>query len=62
MNFSRVADWMRFNQPERIIDCLEAYGFRIQEKFDGLIYREIQDARGNYQDWLVFFVYGRKGD
>jgi len=60
MNFSRVADWMRFNQPERIVDCLEAYGFRIQEKFDGLVYREIQDARGNYQDWLVFFVYGKK--
>jgi len=42
-------------------DCLEAYGIHVQEKFDGLSYREIQDARGNYQDWLIFFVYGKRG-
>jgi len=36
---------------------LEESGFHIKEKFDGLVYRELNDARGNYQDWLIFFVW-----
>lgn len=60
LNFSRLADWLKFRDPESLVSHLEQQGIAIQEKFDGLVYREIQDARGNYQDWLVLFVYGQK--
>jgi SAM-dependent methyltransferase len=60
LNFSRLTDWLKFKEPEGLVSHIEAHGITIHEKFDGLVYREIQDARGNYQDWLVLCVYGRK--
>jgi SAM-dependent methyltransferase len=60
LNFSRLADWSRFKNSAGTVVLLEENGFHIEEKFDGLVYRELEDARGSYQDWLVFFAWARR--
>lgn len=60
LNFTRLADWSRFRNPDGIVSLLRQNRFLIREAFDGLVYRELQDARGNYEEWVIFFVWAEK--
>ena len=40
-------------QPGALLPALAELGFRIDERFDGLLYREVLDARGNAHEWRV---------
>lgn len=60
MNFARLRDWSQIKGPDGLVQAIESAGISIREKFDGLPYREIQDIRGNYHEWLALFVYGEK--
>lgn len=40
---------------------VEKRGLRVEAAFDGLVYREIQDARGSASDWRIAVVQARRG-
>jgi ubiquinone/menaquinone biosynthesis C-methylase UbiE len=60
LNFDNIATWLEIADPSRLIQIVEEAGAQIVEKFDGLVYREVQDVRGNHEDWLVFLLQARK--
>jgi SAM-dependent methyltransferase len=48
--------WRALGSLTRLRDAVEGVGFAVQLAFDGLIYREILDARGSATDWRVALV------
>lgn len=60
MNFTRLRDWAQISSADGLVQAIEEAGISIREKFDGLPYREIQDSRGNYHEWLSLVVSGEK--
>ena len=43
-------------QQEALWPALAELGFRLDERFDGLLYREVLDVRGNAHEWRVTVI------
>lgn len=43
-------------QREELLPALKSLGFRIDERFDGLLYREVLDVQGNAHEWRVTVI------
>ncbi|MDM8558423.1 class I SAM-dependent methyltransferase [Candidatus Parabeggiatoa sp. HSG14] len=56
LNWSNSNLWDKYPCIEDIQKLFENNGLIIDEIFDGLFYREIQDARGSYSDWNTTVV------
>ncbi|MCS7025302.1 MAG: class I SAM-dependent methyltransferase [Bryobacteraceae bacterium] len=48
-----AVQWQALAGPGKLREILSSFGFRIEEWFDGLVYREVIDASGNAHDWRV---------
>lgn len=60
MNFTVQKGWEIFETAEKLKDFINETGIHISEWFDGLIFRELKDSRGNYTDWQTLIVFGTK--
>ena len=60
LNFDKAEAREKVPDKEHLIEIIENCGVKIKEKFDGLVYREIMDSRGNYEDWMSFICWGNK--
>lgn len=60
LNFNTAKGWETFGKTSLLIEFIQQTGIDIQEWFDGLVFREIKDLRGNYSEWEALFVFGKK--
>jgi ubiquinone/menaquinone biosynthesis C-methylase UbiE len=60
LNFEVKRDWKTIPNRETVIKIIENQGIEIRNCFDGLIFRQIEDARQNYRDWMTLVVHGVK--
>ena len=53
--------WERYGRGlEGVIDLVRGQGLEIELAFDGLLYREMHDARGSSTDWPVAVILARR--
>lgn len=50
LNFSNAQNWNKYSSIESLVELVQV-DFRIDVKFDGLIYKEILDARGATEEY-----------
>jgi len=60
LSFEAEKHWQEVGNKSIIMDLIKTNGIEVKEWFDGLIYREIVDAKGNYKDWMTLTMYGVK--
>lgn len=60
LNFETKNMWVKMPNKDKVIKMLESQGIKIREWFDGLVYREVIDSRGNYTDWGTLVICGSK--
>jgi ubiquinone/menaquinone biosynthesis C-methylase UbiE len=60
LNFDKPRAREKMRDVNDLVRIVERQGIQIKEKFDGLIYREVLDSRGNYHDWRSFVCFGQK--
>jgi ubiquinone/menaquinone biosynthesis C-methylase UbiE len=60
LNFETKERWFEMGDKTKILEILNKQGIEIKEWFDGLIFRELQDIRGNYKDWMTLVIHGIK--
>lgn len=51
LNFSSAQDWEKYSSLNSLSTLMQEIGFSVDVKFDGLIYREILDARGATEEY-----------
>jgi ubiquinone/menaquinone biosynthesis C-methylase UbiE len=62
LNLAQPEKWDFLGDVNRLAEAVSDAGTDVREKFDGLVYREIIDARGNYSEWCVcVIVAGKRG-
>lgn len=59
-NFEKTDPQKSMPTATTLIEVLTSSGVDILETFDGLIYREVKDIRGNYNDFMSFVCIGKK--
>jgi ubiquinone/menaquinone biosynthesis C-methylase UbiE len=59
LNWMNPQHWDKYSNKESIKELFESNGLLIDELFDGLIYREAQDAR-SYSDWTTMVISATK--
>ncbi len=52
--------WLALGSPAQLCEAVEGAGFAIDLALDGLVYREILDARGSVTDWRVAVLSARR--
>ena len=62
LNWQSAEFWNMFPTKEKLETLFMNNGLVIEESFDGLIYREIHDARGSYEDWNMLIISAFKGN
>jgi ubiquinone/menaquinone biosynthesis C-methylase UbiE len=60
LNFEKGDPQKSMPTATTVVEVITSYGVEIFEHFDGLVYREVKDTRGNYNDFLSFVCIGRK--
>lgn len=60
LNFDNATAQETIPTKERLLEAIRDHGVEDTEWFDGLVYREVKDVRGNYEDFLTFVCIGRK--
>ncbi|HEY0377207.1 MAG TPA: class I SAM-dependent methyltransferase [Pyrinomonadaceae bacterium] len=60
LNYEKAKPQRTIPTARKLKEVIESYGVQITESFDGLVYREVKDIRGNYDDFLSFICIGRK--
>jgi ubiquinone/menaquinone biosynthesis C-methylase UbiE len=60
LNWTSGDLWQKHPDRNSMLKILSNLGMRMEEWFDGLFYREIEDARGSYTDWNTLVVKARK--
>ena len=53
LNFSNSEDWKLFGSFEKLLKLVQSIGFKVEVSFDGLIYKEVLDARGATEEYLT---------
>ena len=53
INFSNSEDWKNFGSAGLLSSLVQRIGFKIDVKFDGLVYKEVLDARGATEEYLT---------
>lgn len=53
LNFSKAFDWDKYGSLEKLAKLVHEIGFQIEVSFDGLIYKEILDARVATEEYLT---------
>lgn len=61
LNFADSEPQKAIPDRKTLIAVIKSRGIEITEWFDNLVYREVKDIRGNYEDFLTFVCVGRKG-
>jgi len=56
LNWQSAEFWNMLPTKEKLEAFFMNNGLEIEESFDGIIYREILDARGSYQDWTTIVI------
>lgn len=56
LNFKGKNGWDTFGKPKMLLDYIE----KINEWFDGLMFRELENSQGNYKDWQTLIILGQK--
>jgi ubiquinone/menaquinone biosynthesis C-methylase UbiE len=59
LSFQEARHWESQN-PKNILQKIKASGIEDLNWFDNLIYKEIKDARGNFETWNTLVIWGRK--
>jgi len=60
LNWTSGDLWQKHPDRNSVLKILSDLRMRIEEWFDCLFYREIEDARGSYADWNTLVVKARK--
>jgi SAM-dependent methyltransferase len=60
LNFESTLAQRAIPDARALQKAIRASGIDISESFDGLLYREEKDVRGNYADYVTFVCIGRK--
>jgi ubiquinone/menaquinone biosynthesis C-methylase UbiE len=60
LSFEKAAPQNIIPDASALVDVITRAGIEITEHFDQLVYREMKDARGNYNDFQSFVCVGRK--
>lgn len=60
LNLAGAERWSRFGDLEKLACFVAGAGTQVQERFDGLVYREVIDAHGNFSEWCVSVVLASK--
>lgn len=60
LNYDDAAAREKLPTTEVLLDLLKHQGIQEIESFDGLVYREVKDIRGNFSEWSSFIYIGRK--
>jgi len=53
LNWLLPEEWKRYAGAPQVKQTLEASGFTVETCFDGLIYRELLDARGSVEEFTT---------
>lgn len=53
LNFGDAGTWISLGNRDAWKEATASAGLRATVAYDGLIYREVKDRRGNYEDWQV---------
>jgi ubiquinone/menaquinone biosynthesis C-methylase UbiE len=60
-NWSKQPDWWhKCSTLDQFEELLGQYALEVDQAFDGLVYREVVDIRGAYNDWPVAIVRAKK--
>jgi ubiquinone/menaquinone biosynthesis C-methylase UbiE len=60
LNFEKSEPQKSLPTVRTLIDEITDCGVDVVESFDGLVYRQIKDTRGNYDDFMSFVCIGKK--
>lgn len=60
LNGEKVSFWNKYPKREQMIQDFKANKFLVEEWFDGMIFRQMKDVRGNYSDWNTLVIKARK--
>jgi len=60
LNLAQQEKWAILGDLNKLEQAVSEAGTQVREKFDGLIYREIIDARGNCSEWCVCVIVAEK--
>jgi SAM-dependent methyltransferase len=58
LSLRNAKGWVNYGSVEKIIKLFNGLGFKVQQIFDNLLYREVLDGRKSYEDYntMVFKV------
>ena len=56
LDFSNKQDWERYESPELLTKLVQKIGFIVEVSFDGLMYKEVLDARGATEEYPTFVM------
>ena len=60
LNWIEEEKWLKYPDAESILKMFNEIGFKVEDWFDGLFYREIRDARGSFEEWKTLIIQARK--
>jgi hypothetical protein len=60
LNFVTTVEWETVLDAWGMIALIERHDISVDLKFDGLVCREVNDARNNAKDWQVLVIAGTK--
>lgn len=60
LNFRDAETWSKMPDSDAVAELINARRFRIHERYDGLIYREVVDRHLNFKEWSVSVFVARK--